>query len=260
VQGRVVLAARFLGYLAGKLNGSASTAASGSGSSSGSSGRSASPAAKAGTPSHEGNILQCAWAAFNQQFLAAAHTDVHALTARLDAALRTEVLCSYYDALVVLEHSGGLVPALPTPKLLALAEQGETEIFAVFGGQGTNEVSLRAEVERGAARIWGPNKRRGNSASRRRAWRLCAFGASAANTFADAPSRRSTSMSCRSCTTPTAPSSRRRCRPPAPCCSRSSRRRRSPASAATTRTAPTSLAGCRAACHGRRSRTSPAFR
>ncbi|CAD6968667.1 unnamed protein product, partial [Tilletia controversa] len=47
--------------------------------------------------------------------------------------------CDYFTAYVTLEKQGKL-PLLPTPKLLSLAGKGEAGIFALFGGQGTNEV------------------------------------------------------------------------------------------------------------------------
>ncbi|CEH12097.1 fatty acid synthase [Ceraceosorus bombacis] len=153
LEARIALAARFLGFLAAKLNetqrsGRIASAADQRRHSVASreSSRSTSPSQKPGAMTHESNILQCAWAAFNQQFLVRQLTDLHKVTATFDSDLRTEVLRSYYDALVVLERAAGSgegavqKPALQTPLLLSLAAKKQAGIFAIFGGQGNNEV------------------------------------------------------------------------------------------------------------------------
>jgi fatty acid synthase subunit alpha, fungi type len=50
------------------------------------------------------------------------------------------VLSAYYYALATLEQKGVSVPRAPIAALFQAAEKGEASIFALFGGQGTNEV------------------------------------------------------------------------------------------------------------------------
>lgn len=49
-------------------------------------------------------------------------------------------MSAYYFALATLEKKGVSVPRAPVSALLQVAEKGEAAIFALFGGQGTNEV------------------------------------------------------------------------------------------------------------------------
>ncbi|KAK0559784.1 fatty acid synthase alpha subunit Lsd1 [Tilletia horrida] len=68
--------------------------------------------------------------------------DIHSIAtnaADFDEQARTSLLRDYYTAYVTLEK-GGKEPQLPTPKLFQLASQGKAGLFALFGGQGTNEV------------------------------------------------------------------------------------------------------------------------
>ncbi|KAK0543649.1 hypothetical protein OC845_006016 [Tilletia horrida] len=71
--------------------------------------------------------------------------DIHSIAtnaADFDEQARTSLLRDYYTAYVTLEK-GGKEPQLPTPKLFQLASQGKAGLFALFGGQGTNEVYFK---------------------------------------------------------------------------------------------------------------------
>ncbi|KAE8228240.1 hypothetical protein CF326_g6836 [Tilletia indica] len=68
--------------------------------------------------------------------------DIHSVAmnaSAFDEESRTTLLCDYFAAYVTLEKKGRS-PLLPTPKLLDLARNGKAGIFALFGGQGPNEV------------------------------------------------------------------------------------------------------------------------
>lgn len=67
--------------------------------------------------------------------------DIHSLAVAYDVDVRKTVLSSYYTALAVLEKqkvSG--IPRGPVSAVLAAATKGEASLYALFGGQGTNEV------------------------------------------------------------------------------------------------------------------------
>jgi hypothetical protein len=81
-------------------------------------------AGKKGSSTHEFKVLESTWLYFNKNFLGDT-IDVHKLVASLDVDVRS------------------LVPGIQTPKLLTLAQQGGAELFALFGGQGSNEVGRR---------------------------------------------------------------------------------------------------------------------
>lgn len=67
--------------------------------------------------------------------------DVHSLAATCDTAVRKTVLSSYYQALAALELAGVAdIPLGPPSALLAAAKKGDASVYALFGGQGTNEV------------------------------------------------------------------------------------------------------------------------
>lgn len=117
-EARLVLTAKFLSFLAGKIEGS-----------------------KRSSNDHEFKVLESAWSFFHKQFLGD-QTDIHKLSTTLDVDVRSSVLCAYYEAYVLLDSAGAAVAGIETPKLLQLAEQGGAELFALFGGQGNNEVSF----------------------------------------------------------------------------------------------------------------------
>jgi fatty acid synthase subunit alpha, fungi type len=67
--------------------------------------------------------------------------DVHTLASQFDSEVRKAVLSAYFQALAVLrEEKVQDIPAGPQSALLTAAASGKASVFAVFGGQGTNEV------------------------------------------------------------------------------------------------------------------------
>lgn len=67
--------------------------------------------------------------------------DVHSLTATFDTEVRKVVLSAYFHAIAALQARN--VPGVPTnpeSALLSAASSGRASIYALFGGQGTNEV------------------------------------------------------------------------------------------------------------------------
>jgi fatty acid synthase subunit alpha len=68
-------------------------------------------------------------------------TDIHSLAASYDIPVRKTVLTSYFHALATLqERKVADNPKQPSSALFAAAAKGNASIFALFGGQGTNEV------------------------------------------------------------------------------------------------------------------------
>jgi len=85
------------------------------------------------------NLLYNAFKHFTESYLAS--QDVHTSTSTFDLDVRKTVISSYFKALVTLESSGVTdVPRQPPSALFAAAEAGDASIYAIFGGQGTNEV------------------------------------------------------------------------------------------------------------------------
>jgi len=66
--------------------------------------------------------------------------DIHTLAASLDIDTQKNVLTSYYLARAALEARHAEVPLPPASALLTAAKEGKASIYALFGGQGTNEV------------------------------------------------------------------------------------------------------------------------
>jgi fatty acid synthase subunit alpha len=67
--------------------------------------------------------------------------DVHSLTATYNPEVRKVVLSSYFQALALLQDQAVVnIPKQPASALFAAAANGNASIFALFGGQGTNEV------------------------------------------------------------------------------------------------------------------------
>ncbi|KZW02887.1 fatty acid synthase [Exidia glandulosa HHB12029] len=89
-------------------------------------------------PEPHSAVLLAALKSFTTEHLAAA--DVHTLTASYDLSVRKDVLSAYFTALTVLESREVDVPRAPSSALLAAATKGEASVYALFGGQGTNEV------------------------------------------------------------------------------------------------------------------------
>lgn len=69
--------------------------------------------------------------------------DVFSVSADFDIEARKVVLSAYFQTLSALRERKIVdIPASPQSALLSAASQGEASIFALFGGQGTNEVYL----------------------------------------------------------------------------------------------------------------------
>ncbi|KAG8968299.1 3-oxoacyl-[acyl-carrier-protein] synthase [Tulasnella sp. 419] len=79
---------------------------------------------------------------FTDQFLGS--SDIHTLVASFESSLRALVLSNYYQALSTLEKrvSEDSIPRPPSSALLTATKDGKASIYALFGGQGTNEVYL----------------------------------------------------------------------------------------------------------------------
>lgn len=67
--------------------------------------------------------------------------DIHSLTESYDIDVRKSVLSSYFLAVAALEEQQvSDLPRCPSSALLNAAAKGDASIYALFGGQGTNEV------------------------------------------------------------------------------------------------------------------------
>ena len=67
--------------------------------------------------------------------------DIHSLTSSFDTEVRKVVLSSYFKATSALQAQGvSDIPTSPNSALLSAAFSGKASIYALFGGQGTNEV------------------------------------------------------------------------------------------------------------------------
>ena len=83
-------------------------------------------------------VLRQTFTSFTHTYLQ--HSDVHSLAATLDAASQKSVLAAYFNALVALEERRAEAPRPAASALLTAAKAGKAGIYALFGGQGTNEV------------------------------------------------------------------------------------------------------------------------
>ena len=67
--------------------------------------------------------------------------DIHPLVDSYENEARKKVLSAFYVARAILvEYDVEGIPKLATPSLLAEALSGRASIFALFGGQGINEI------------------------------------------------------------------------------------------------------------------------
>ncbi|KAJ7158521.1 fatty acid synthase [Mycena filopes] len=111
----VELAARFLGYVAQKLN-----------------------QLPESVPARTSLLLNV-FKHFTSTYLRT--KDIHSLAASYDTEVRKAVLTSYFLALAALrENNVTDVPTGPKPALLTAVAAQKASVFALFGGQGTNEV------------------------------------------------------------------------------------------------------------------------
>ena len=68
-------------------------------------------------------------------------TDIFSFVKPFDVEVRTSVLTSFFIARAALEqHNVADIPKSPTSALFSASSEGEASIYALFGGQGTNEV------------------------------------------------------------------------------------------------------------------------
>jgi hypothetical protein len=88
---------------------------------------------------------------FNDTFLAS--QSIHTLTQSYDAEDRSKVLSAYYKAFSTLREVYGKskVPAVQTSALLKEAQEGKAHVYAIFSGQGCNEVSCLLSENRVAS-------------------------------------------------------------------------------------------------------------
>ncbi|KAF8969171.1 fatty acid synthase [Flammula alnicola] len=76
---------------------------------------------------------------FTSSYLAT--EDIHTLASTFDTETRKDVLSAYFQAVAALkEQKVSPIPSQPESALLSAAISGKASVFALFGGQGTNEV------------------------------------------------------------------------------------------------------------------------
>lgn len=87
-------------------------------------------------------VLLAAYNRFNELFLSS--INIHSLVQTFEPDARVETLTSYFKAFAVAreEEGAGKVKIAHQSALLESAKKGESELYALFGGQGVNEVSL----------------------------------------------------------------------------------------------------------------------
>jgi fatty acid synthase subunit alpha, fungi type len=107
--------ARFLGFVAGSLHGDQQSS-------------------RART-----SLLASVFTYFTATYLT--ERDIHSVAATCDTDVRRSVLSSYFLALAALEDAKVAdISRGPASALLSAAAQGDASVFALFGGQGNNEV------------------------------------------------------------------------------------------------------------------------
>lgn len=89
-------------------------------------------------------VLLSAYERFNELFLSS--INIHSLVQSFEPEARAEILTAYYHAFAVAREAlGESKVALAHPSaLLEAAKKGDAELYALFGGQGVNEVSYQA--------------------------------------------------------------------------------------------------------------------
>ena len=66
--------------------------------------------------------------------------DIHTVTANFDSEVRKSILTNYFSLLATLEKANVQVPRAPKSALISAARDGDASLYALFGGQGPNEV------------------------------------------------------------------------------------------------------------------------
>jgi len=95
------------------------------------------------SPSSEmSQVLLAAYERFNELFLSS--INIHSLVQSFEPEARTEILTAYYHGFAAAREALGdsKVPSAHTSALVEAAKRGEAELYALFGGQGVNEVGL----------------------------------------------------------------------------------------------------------------------
>ena len=98
---------------------------------------------QASSPSAElAQVLVAAYDRFNDLFLSL--VNVHSLVQSYESEARTEILTAYYKAFTIARDALGpnKVKVAHSSALVEATRKGEAELYALFGGQGVNEVSL----------------------------------------------------------------------------------------------------------------------
>ena len=87
------------------------------------------------------DVLLAAYDRFNELFLSV--VNIHSLVQSFEPETRTEVLAAYFKTFAVAREALGesKVKLAHTSALIESAKKGESELYALFGGQGSNEVS-----------------------------------------------------------------------------------------------------------------------
>jgi fatty acid synthase subunit beta len=88
------------------------------------------------------HVLLSTFTHFSAVYLTPTGKDVHSLAATFPTAIRSLILTAYFSARTKLETAGlsGRLPLVVNGGLLAEAVEGKAQLFALFGGQGMNEV------------------------------------------------------------------------------------------------------------------------
>lgn len=94
---------------------------------------------RAGTDGELIQVLVAAYERFNELFLPS--LNIHSLVQTFEPETRAEVLTAYFKAFAAAREGGSKVKVAHASALLESAKKGESELYALFGGQGSNEVS-----------------------------------------------------------------------------------------------------------------------
>ncbi|KAA1467738.1 fatty acid synthase [Dentipellis sp. KUC8613] len=94
-----------------------------------------------GAPTHKASLAVLLEAVTNFGASYLADIDLHSLVAAFGVDARKTVLAAFYSAYATLQqYNVPGIPSLPTPALLSAVEEGSASTYALFGGQGINEV------------------------------------------------------------------------------------------------------------------------
>ena len=90
-------------------------------------------------------VLLASYDRFNDLFLSA--VNIHSLVQFFEPEIRSEVLKAYFKAFTVAREAfgRGQVQVAHSSALIEAAKKGEAELYALFGGQGVNEVRFMVD-------------------------------------------------------------------------------------------------------------------